>query len=142
MDHGLVFRAFLYLFDQLQTRTEFHFVLKASFLEIYNEKVTTNKSFYYFRVNIDSLCYVCVLGYKAFNILYWLIKNVVLFFLLLSPPWPFYYIIITNSHVGKAFLENIACKKIMYETFYTKRKILYPICCIAFYIFYFEDAFL
>ncbi|XP_035708563.1 kinesin-like protein KIF12 isoform X1 [Folsomia candida] len=37
--HGLVFRSFLYLFDQIQNRNDFHFVLKASFLEIYNEKV-------------------------------------------------------------------------------------------------------
>ncbi|CAG7830834.1 unnamed protein product, partial [Allacma fusca] len=39
MDHGLVFRSFLYLFDQIQNRNDLHFVLKASFLEIYNEKV-------------------------------------------------------------------------------------------------------
>ncbi|CAL8082496.1 unnamed protein product [Orchesella dallaii] len=38
-EHGLVFRSFLYLFDQIQNRNDFHFVLKASFLEIYNEKV-------------------------------------------------------------------------------------------------------
>lgn len=37
--HGLVFRSFMYLFQQLQDRRDTHFVLKASFLEIYNEKV-------------------------------------------------------------------------------------------------------
>ncbi|KAK9736472.1 Kinesin motor domain [Popillia japonica] len=37
--HGLIFRAFLYLFQLLQEKSEVHFVLKASFLEIYNEKV-------------------------------------------------------------------------------------------------------
>lgn len=38
-DHGLVFRSFLYLFKLIQEKSEFQFVLKASFLEIYNEKV-------------------------------------------------------------------------------------------------------
>ncbi|XP_023713888.1 kinesin-like protein KIF12 isoform X3 [Cryptotermes secundus] len=38
-DHGLVFRSFMYLFELLKQRSEFHFILKASFLEIYNEKV-------------------------------------------------------------------------------------------------------
>lgn len=39
--HGLIFRAFLYLFQLLQERKEdTNFVLKASFLEIYNEKVS------------------------------------------------------------------------------------------------------
>ncbi|XP_043282318.1 kinesin-like protein KIF12 isoform X2 [Venturia canescens] len=38
-DHGLVFRSFVYLFRVLQERKECHFILKASFLEIYNEKV-------------------------------------------------------------------------------------------------------
>lgn len=38
--HGLVFRAFLYLFQLLQERkADTNFILKASFLEIYNEKV-------------------------------------------------------------------------------------------------------
>lgn len=37
--HGLIFRAFLYLFKLLQEKKEFNFILKASFLEIYNEKV-------------------------------------------------------------------------------------------------------
>ncbi|XP_055534500.1 kinesin-like protein KIF12 [Wyeomyia smithii] len=37
--HGLVFRSFLYLFQLLQERKDTNFVLKASFLEIYNEKV-------------------------------------------------------------------------------------------------------
>lgn len=38
-DHGLVFRSFVYLFKLLQEREGCNFVLKASFLEIYNEKV-------------------------------------------------------------------------------------------------------
>ncbi|XP_017789042.1 PREDICTED: kinesin-like protein KIF12 [Habropoda laboriosa] len=38
-EHGLVFRSFVYLFKLLQEREECNFVLKASFLEIYNEKV-------------------------------------------------------------------------------------------------------
>ncbi|VEN42027.1 unnamed protein product [Callosobruchus maculatus] len=38
-DHGLVFRSFVYLFQLLQEHTGRTFVLKASFLEIYNEKV-------------------------------------------------------------------------------------------------------
>ncbi|XP_050534148.1 kinesin-like protein KIF12 isoform X2 [Daktulosphaira vitifoliae] len=38
-NHGLVFRSFMYLFRLLQQRQDHHFVLKASFLEIYNEKV-------------------------------------------------------------------------------------------------------
>ncbi|XP_008188533.2 kinesin-like protein KIF12 [Acyrthosiphon pisum] len=38
-DHGLVFRSFMYLFRLVQQRQDLHFVLKASFLEIYNEKV-------------------------------------------------------------------------------------------------------
>ncbi|XP_049858411.1 kinesin-like protein KIF12 [Schistocerca gregaria] len=38
-DHGLVFRSFVHLFKLLQERRDCHFVLKASFLEIYNEKV-------------------------------------------------------------------------------------------------------
>lgn len=42
--HGLVFRAFLYLFQLLQERKDTNFVLKASFLEIYNEKVSTMPS--------------------------------------------------------------------------------------------------
>lgn len=37
--HGLVFRAFLYLFQLLQERKDTNFIMKASFLEIYNEKV-------------------------------------------------------------------------------------------------------
>lgn len=40
-DHGLVFRSFMYLFRLVQQRQDLHFVLKASFLEIYNEKVIT-----------------------------------------------------------------------------------------------------
>ena len=38
--HGLIFRAFVYLFQLLQARQDTQFVLKASFLEIYNEKVS------------------------------------------------------------------------------------------------------
>lgn len=38
-DHGLVFRSFVYLFKVLQEQENCNFVLKASFLEIYNEKV-------------------------------------------------------------------------------------------------------
>ncbi|XP_029165311.1 kinesin-like protein KIF12 isoform X2 [Nylanderia fulva] len=38
-DHGLVFRSFVYLFKVLQQHEKCNFVLKASFLEIYNEKV-------------------------------------------------------------------------------------------------------
>lgn len=41
--HGLVFRAFLYLFQLLQERKDTNFIMKASFLEIYNEKVCKNK---------------------------------------------------------------------------------------------------
>uniref|UniRef100_A0A336MJW8 Kinesin-like protein n=1 Tax=Culicoides sonorensis TaxID=179676 RepID=A0A336MJW8_CULSO len=37
--HGLIFRSFLYLFQQIKSRTDMNFVLQASFLEIYNEKV-------------------------------------------------------------------------------------------------------
>ncbi|KAL1451571.1 hypothetical protein WDU94_005932 [Cyamophila willieti] len=38
-DHGIIFRSFLYLFSLLQDRQDVHYVLKATFLEIYNEKV-------------------------------------------------------------------------------------------------------
>ncbi|XP_011883299.1 PREDICTED: kinesin-like protein KIF12 isoform X1 [Vollenhovia emeryi] len=38
-DHGLVFRSFVYLFKVLQEHEKCNFVLKASSLEIYNEKV-------------------------------------------------------------------------------------------------------
>ncbi|XP_076756124.1 kinesin-like protein KIF12 isoform X3 [Xylocopa sonorina] len=37
--HGLVFRSFVYLFKLLHEKQECNFVLRASFLEIYNEKV-------------------------------------------------------------------------------------------------------
>ncbi|XP_022917866.2 kinesin-like protein KIF12 [Onthophagus taurus] len=37
--HGLIFRAFLHIFEEIQKRNNFNFILKASFLEIYNEKV-------------------------------------------------------------------------------------------------------
>ncbi|CAH2263165.1 jg24007 [Pararge aegeria aegeria] len=38
-EHGLVVRSFVYLYQLLRERPECHYVLKASFLEIYNEKV-------------------------------------------------------------------------------------------------------
>ncbi|XP_019763729.2 kinesin-like protein KIF12 isoform X1 [Dendroctonus ponderosae] len=38
-NHGLIFRSFQYLFQQIQLQSDTHFVLKASYLEIYNEKV-------------------------------------------------------------------------------------------------------
>ncbi|XP_076290022.1 kinesin-like protein KIF12 isoform X2 [Lasioglossum baleicum] len=38
-ENGLVFRSFVYLFKLLQEREQCNFVLRASFLEIYNEKV-------------------------------------------------------------------------------------------------------
>ena len=40
-DHGLIMRSFIYLFDQLKHReNDGTFIIKASYLEIYNEKVT------------------------------------------------------------------------------------------------------
>ncbi len=40
-DHGLVFRAFIYLFDELQKRGDSAaYVIRASYLEIYNEKAS------------------------------------------------------------------------------------------------------
>ena len=38
-DHGLIFRSFVYLFNQLEARPEQEFTIQASYLEIYNEKV-------------------------------------------------------------------------------------------------------
>ncbi|XP_071548586.1 chromosome-associated kinesin KIF4-like [Panulirus ornatus] len=38
-NHGLIFRSFVYLFNQLQNRDDQEFTLTASYLEIYNEKV-------------------------------------------------------------------------------------------------------
>ena len=39
-DHGLVFRSFIHLFQQLEARkNDATFVIKASYLEIYNENV-------------------------------------------------------------------------------------------------------
>ncbi|XP_059484569.1 kinesin-like protein KIF12 isoform X2 [Neocloeon triangulifer] len=38
-NHGLVFSSFVFLFQLLSQKPDVHFVLKASFLEIYNEKV-------------------------------------------------------------------------------------------------------
>ncbi|XP_067628930.1 kinesin-like protein KIF12 isoform X2 [Eurosta solidaginis] len=37
--HGLIFRSFLYLFRLIKSRKNINYVLKASFLEIYNERV-------------------------------------------------------------------------------------------------------
>ncbi|XP_068215192.1 kinesin-2b-like isoform X4 [Palaemon carinicauda] len=37
-EHGLIFRSFVYLFSQLETRDDQEFTLTASYLEIYNEK--------------------------------------------------------------------------------------------------------
>lgn len=41
-DHGLIFRSFVYLFNQLEARQEQEFTIQASYLEIYNEKVNDN----------------------------------------------------------------------------------------------------
>ncbi len=39
-DHGLVFRSFIHLFEELKRRSDdATYVIKASYLEIYNEKV-------------------------------------------------------------------------------------------------------
>ncbi|KAF2368739.1 Kinesin motor domain [Trinorchestia longiramus] len=38
-EHGLIFRSFVYLFNQLEARPQQEFTIKASYLEIYNEKV-------------------------------------------------------------------------------------------------------
>ncbi|XP_048478462.1 kinesin-like protein KIF12 isoform X1 [Plutella xylostella] len=38
-EHGLVVRSFVHLFRLIRDRPDSHFILKASFLEIYNEKV-------------------------------------------------------------------------------------------------------
>ncbi|SPP75263.1 kinesin-like protein KIF12 [Drosophila guanche] len=37
--HGLIFRAFVYLFQLIKNRKDVNYVLKASFMEIYNERV-------------------------------------------------------------------------------------------------------
>ncbi|XP_064536715.1 kinesin-like protein KIF12 isoform X2 [Drosophila montana] len=37
--HGLIFRSFLYLFQLIKNRKDVNYVLKASFMEIYNERV-------------------------------------------------------------------------------------------------------
>ena len=39
-DHGLVFRSFVYLFQVINEQKDKDFLLKASYLEIYNEKVS------------------------------------------------------------------------------------------------------
>ena len=55
-DHGLVFRSFIYLFDELSKRSEdATYVIKASYLEIYNEKVC--ESF----VGVQWRTYLCIL---------------------------------------------------------------------------------
>ncbi|XP_045772629.1 kinesin-like protein KIF12 [Maniola jurtina] len=38
-EHGLVVRSFVYLYQLIRDRPDCHYILKASFLEIYNEKV-------------------------------------------------------------------------------------------------------
>ncbi|XP_025836981.1 kinesin-like protein KIF12 isoform X2 [Agrilus planipennis] len=38
-DHGLILRSFVYLFQLLDKSSEIHYTLRASFLEIYNEKI-------------------------------------------------------------------------------------------------------
>lgn len=46
-DHGLIFRSFIYLFHllkQRQAQEKTQFILKASFLEIYNEKVSWSRN--------------------------------------------------------------------------------------------------
>lgn len=62
--HGLVFRSFVYLFKLLQEREECNFVLKASFLEIYNEKVRYIDIYVVLEKNFRSLFY------KAFLIFF------------------------------------------------------------------------
>lgn len=52
-DHGLVFRSFVYLFKVLQEHENCNFVLKASFLEIYNEKVFLFLSLFFLSFFID-----------------------------------------------------------------------------------------
>lgn len=47
-EHGLVVRSFVYLFQLIHERPECHFILKASFLEIYNEKVRNIHNIHYF----------------------------------------------------------------------------------------------
>ncbi|XP_075168875.1 kinesin-like protein at 54D isoform X3 [Haematobia irritans] len=37
--HGLIFRSFVYLFQLIKNRKDISFILKASFMEIYNERV-------------------------------------------------------------------------------------------------------
>ena len=42
-DHGLVFRSFIHLFEELKSRgDDATYVIKASYLEIYNEKVNND----------------------------------------------------------------------------------------------------
>lgn len=44
--HGLIFRSFVYLFKTLQEREDQEFTLTASYLEIYNEKVSDGSFVY------------------------------------------------------------------------------------------------
>lgn len=44
-DHGLVFRSFVYLFQTINEQKDKDFLLKASYLEIYNEKVSCHAFF-------------------------------------------------------------------------------------------------
>jgi kinesin family member 12 len=60
--HGLIFHAFCYLFQLLQERKDVQFVLKASFLEIYNEKVSAQDTLsmlivYYKHTNQELVAY-------------------------------------------------------------------------------------
>jgi hypothetical protein len=56
-DHGLVFRSFIYLFDELKARSEdATFVIKASYLEIYNEKVRSVYAIFAHNIDIKRYC--------------------------------------------------------------------------------------
>jgi hypothetical protein len=68
-DHGLVFRSFMYLFELLKQRSEFHFILKASFLEIYNEKVMFIRVSYVHTVFRSNLLLCFVSGYFELDFL-------------------------------------------------------------------------
>lgn len=54
-NHGLIFRSFEYLFQRIQEQSDTHFVLKASYLEIYNEKVSQ-----YIQIYITELTKRCL----------------------------------------------------------------------------------
>ncbi len=50
-EHGLIYRAFVHLFDRLkekQAKSDCTYVIKASFLEIYNEKVGKGLFLFFF----------------------------------------------------------------------------------------------